>query len=391
MPSADARPYRLLVFTPTRLADMLEKGNAWYVRQYESYFDAVDVVYLVGRADGARENGNTRLISVGSGPTAVDLLLAPFRLYAIARRNPATVYLTADQVFSWWSGLLIRWLLRGKVVLMPVAIPEQLYADAGQSLSTLPIPVERLMLRLSFAAAHLVYTARAFGAYAQVFGDYPLSRHKLLVTEGTVEALPSRAFTDALARQPAKDRTRLGQPITLIYVGRLHPEKLVDHAIRAVHALRTLRPEMRVRLRLIGDGPDRPRLEALVSALGLERVVELAGFKDGADVAGEVAAADVFVSPLTGTSLRESALAGTPVVAYDRDWVRGFLRHEQHALLVAPGDTDGLARETLRVLEDARLRERLSSGARALAEGLWTPGSVRQALAELHAAVASRR
>lgn len=391
MPAAETRPYRLLVFTPTRHTDMLKKGNSWYVRQYESYFDNVDVVYLVGRTDKLHESGTTRLISIGSGSGVADLLLAPFRLYSFARRNPATVYLTADQVFSWWSGLLIRWLLGAKVVLMPVAIPEQLYADAGRSLSTLPIPAERLMLRLSFAAAHLVYTARAFGAYAQVFGEYPLSRHKLLVTEGMVEALPSQAFTDALACQPGKDRASLGDPLTLIYVGRLHPEKLVDDAIRAIHALRALRPGLDFRFRLIGDGPDRPRIEGLASELGLGRLVEFAGFMDAANVAGAVAAADVFVSPLTGTSLRESALAGTPIVAYDRDWVHGFLRHERHALLVDPGNTDGLARAMLRVIEDARLRERLSAGARALAEDLWTPKSVHRALAELHAGVASRR
>ncbi len=88
--------------------DMLKKGNIWYVRHYESYFDKVYVVYLFGSPHESILNKNTTLVSLGTGNRLIDLIFAPYRLYKFAKKNKPTAYLTADLVFSWWTSWLIK-------------------------------------------------------------------------------------------------------------------------------------------------------------------------------------------------------------------------------------------------------------------------------------------
>lgn len=381
----------MLLFGVTKLSDMLEKGNVWYLRLYESYFRRVDALYLLGKSFAPMQRGGTTLLSTGSGKSLIDLLLAPITVYRQVKRLSPDVCVTADQVFSWWTGLLIRLLARQRVVLMPVAVPEELYRDYGSTMSGLPIWLERIMLRLSYASAYRVLTAHAAGGYVNIFRDYRLSRNKLLVVKSFGEALPPPSFVEALQKLPKHDPVRLSDPMRLIYVGRLNREKLVEDLIRMMRRLADMAPERRFCLRLLGDGPDRARLEALAAELQVEAMVEFAGAVDNAEIPAQLEAADAFMSPLTGMSLREAALSALPVVAYERDWVVGMLKHDDNALLVASRDVEGLAHQVLRLSNDTALRQKLSRQIHALAQELWSMDGLRSSLAEMHAAVLEGR
>ncbi|WP_428248612.1 glycosyltransferase family 4 protein [Ferrovibrio sp.] len=377
----------LMTFGVLRVGEMLEKGNVWYVRVYECFFKRVDVVYLLGRRQLPLTQGCTTLNTVGTGISLLDLLLAPVTLYFEARRLSPDVCITPDQVFSWWTASLVRLLLRKRVILMPVSIPEELYRDYGVSMSGLPIWMERLMLRLSYACAYRVLTAHAAGGYVSIFGAYPLSRNKLFVVKSFGEAMPAPGFVNALADLPPHDPTQLGDPMTLVYVGRMNREKLVEDLLRTLRRLIDLRPERHFRLQLIGDGPDRARLEALADELGVRGSVVFMGALNNALIPQQLVAADVFLSPLTGMSLREAACVGMPIIAYNRDWIVGMLRHEENALLVPSRDVSGMAEQILRMMDDPELRIRLSQGIRALADELWSESGLRESLAQLHVLV----
>ena len=73
-------------FTTTRLEDMLRKGNVWYVRHYEAYFDEVYIVYLMGDEKKTVSQGKTTLVSLGSGRNKLDLFCAPFRLLMFTKK-----------------------------------------------------------------------------------------------------------------------------------------------------------------------------------------------------------------------------------------------------------------------------------------------------------------
>jgi glycosyltransferase involved in cell wall biosynthesis len=237
-------------------------------------------------------------------------------------------------------------------------------------------------VRLTFAAADRVLTARAFGSFVEWLRGIPYAARKLIVVDAIAEALPGIEFLEKVRRQspPADAGGAVGNEV--LYVGRLSPEKLVDDLLRMMAALaRTSELPAGTRLRLIGDGPERARLEALAQELAIVDRVEFVGMVPNADLPRHLLRARAFVSTLTGTSLREAALCGLPVVAYDVDWLSGLLVHEQHALLVPHRDFVALGRELRRLLLDAALRRRLSENIRSLARELWSTESVASSLA----------
>lgn len=368
---------RLLLFGVSRLDELLARGNVWYVRHYESWFDEVDVVYLYGYWPESIQQGRTRLISLGDkGRFWRNILAAPFRLYRHARRVGPTHYLTADIAFSWWTGLLLRWLGGARIVLMPVCIPDEIYNSTGRSLSGLPICVEKLFLRLSYAAAGKIIMSRnGEASVAWLRGDWQTSR-KLQVVPVTVEEFPSAEFFAALARMTTVRRS--SDEARLLYVGRLHREKLVTGLIDMMHYLKIA--GVCARLRIAGDGPERAEMEFRAKDLDVADRINWLGSLPNVALVEEYALADVFVSTVTGTALREAGLCCVPIVGYEADWVKQLLRHEETALLVPTGDAAGLAREVARVLADHGLRRRLASNFHAIAKARWSPENIREAL-----------
>lgn len=358
---------------------MLDKGNVWYVRHYEAHFRRVVVVYLLGGRAEPHVQGGTTLISL-AGHGRLDLLLAPWHLYRFARRMRPDAYLTADQVFGAWTSLLVRLLLGARVRLMPVCQPEVIYSNTGRALSFLPIRWERGFIRWSFAAADKVVTARAFGSFVDWLQGDPKAAAKLVVVDTIAEALPGQGFLESASRISGS-RAPQGS-CDVVYVGRLSQEKLVEDLLRMVGFLQDSgRMPERFRLRLVGDGPDRTRLEELARRLGIDDRVEFVGVVPNEALPPLLSRSRAFVSTLTGTSLREAALCGVPIVAYDVDWLSGLLVHEEHALLVAHRAFQDLGMQLVRLIEDEPLQSRLSGNMRALAQRLWSAEGVARSLA----------
>ncbi|MBA5867368.1 MAG: glycosyltransferase [Nitrospira sp. CR1.3] len=382
----ESRSRRLMIFTPSRLEDVSGKGNVWYVRHYEQYFEKVYVAYVFGREKRTLSEGNTTLISVAGQSRWLNLLLAPIRLLLLARSIRPTVYLTGDQVLSWWTGLLLRWVMRAKVVLMPVSMPEQLYRDRGVSQTGLPIAIERRCLAASYRAAHRILTAQAFGDFVHWLENEPATKDKLIVLKTVVDALPTPKFLASLSHlDQRRSNDRFFQTV---YVGRLHAEKLVDHLLRVMYVIKGKGyGAERIRLHIVGDGPQRSHLEAMAKDLDLIASIVFHGSVDNADLPPLLAGFDAFVSTLTGTSLREAALCRLPIVAYDRDWIHGLLVHEKTALLIRPGEIEEFADAVIRLMENPDMRRTLAENVHQLALSYWSVSSLKDSLAELDRAL----
>ena len=104
----------------------------------------------------------------------------------------------------------------------------------------------------------------------------------------------------------------------VLFVGRLIPYKAGVLAVRAIARVET--PGSR--LVVIGDGPDRPRMERLAERLGVADRVEFLGRIPRAEVFERVATAGVFAHPAlhddSPLSVAEALALGTPVVCLDR-------------------------------------------------------------------------
>ena len=133
----------------------------------------------------------------------------------------------------------------------------------------------------------------------------------------------------------------------VLFVGRLVRKKGLDVLLHAV----ALVPDLR--LRVIGDGPDRADLGRITERLSLEDRVEFFGRGSAEVVAAEMALAMVVVVPSRRAPdddsegfpnvITEAVAAGAPVVASRLDGVAEYLVDRRTALLVEPGDPVALA------------------------------------------------
>ena len=112
-------------------------------------------------------------------------------------------------------------------------------------------------------------------------------------------------------------RPEPGAKLELIFVGGLVPRKACDLALRGAAAV--LRSDV-ARFTVVGDGPERKRLEELVRSLGIEKAVTFCGWVGHPEVFSRLRSADVFVFPSlrdngAGVVFQALACGAVPVVA----------------------------------------------------------------------------
>jgi glycosyltransferase involved in cell wall biosynthesis len=134
-------------------------------------------------------------------------------------------------------------------------------------------------------------------------------------------------------------------PLRLITVARLSPEKGLEDLLTAVASAGGAGADLAVEL--VGDGPDRERLEALAGELGITDRVRFAGFVGTRpDLVERLDAADVFVLPSRSEGLPHSVVEamarGLPVVASAIGGLPELLG-EGSGIIVPPRDPDALA------------------------------------------------
>jgi glycosyltransferase involved in cell wall biosynthesis len=165
--------------------------------------------------------------------------------------------------------------------------------------------------------------------------------------------------------------TKLNRPLAeaprLVTVGRLIAERRHDLLLRAFAEVVKRHPA--ARLMIVGDGPQRAPLEAMIAELGLGKSVEMAGAVDHSAVATYLLASDLYVSPTTienfGTAVVEAAAHGLPAVTTRVGFPAELVLDGQTGKVVEPADQHALQAAILDMLADPqRLRQ---SGRAALA------------------------
>lgn len=151
------------------------------------------------------------------------------------------------------------------------------------------------------------------------------------------------------------------------YVGRLAPEKNLGVLLEA--GSRVLQRLPRARLLLIGDGPQRAKLEEQARSLpGGDRII-FVGKIPHRDIPGYQAALDLFITGSTmevqPLSFAEAMATATPLVTFDVAGNNDMIEHEETGLLVpVEAGAEGLAEAALRLLTDREMLARLSQTAR---------------------------
>ena len=222
-------------------------------------------------------------------------------------------------------------------------------ADAGWK-SKLFLWADRLVAPLTSTVICVSETERRVGTAART-----CRADRAVVIPNAVDA---RLYAPA----PRADRSR---PL-LVSVGRLKSPKDFHTLLNALGRLQGVDYDALI----VGDGPERPELAALVDQLGLGERVRLCGERD--DIPELLGRADCFVlasrSEGLPMSILEAMAAGLPVVASDVGGVAELVVDGATGLLVAPHDATSLAEALRRVLVDVDLRTRLGAAGRRRVE-----------------------
>ncbi|MBI0537866.1 glycosyltransferase family 1 protein [Roseomonas sp. KE2513] len=188
-----------------------------------------------------------------------------------------------------------------------------------------------------------------------------------------------------LAHYPEPEPRPEGGPLTLGFVGFVREWHGMD---RVVAAMAAWKGEQQLRLRVVGDGPARPGLEAQAASLGIADRVSFDGVVDHEVIPGLVAGFDIALQPAavayaSPLKVFEYMAAGRAIVAPDQPNLREVLEHERTALLFDPADEGAMWGAIARLAADPALRARLGTAARAevLRRDLTWTGNARRVVA----------
>ncbi len=165
-------------------------------------------------------------------------------------------------------------------------------------------------------------------------------------------------------------RAPLSERPIVAFAGRLVSKKGVDVLLRAMARVRRHLPESR--LLIAGDGPERPRLEALARELAIGDVVDFLGHVDRAALEPALAPAWVQAVPSRweepfGLVVAEAMMRGTAVVASRGGGVTEQIVEGETGYLVPAGDSEALAYTLEGVLRDRSHAEALGAAGRRVA------------------------
>lgn len=364
--------------------------------------DGVEGVHIMGMVRAFRALGHTVSICSPPGcrPESRSGAGAPAagegregglraRLKRFARRSPPVLFELAELGYNLYSLLGLGWQLRrgrpdliyeratsnsfapalvagclGIPIVQEVNVTSELGRFRPLVLSRLTKALERMVLR----RASLVVTVSE--DFKRRLGEAGLSEDHILACPNAID--PAEFSPDDV-----KPVRRPPGAFVAGYVGSFLP---YHHLETLIDVARQLRPEYpHLTWLLVGDGVERPRVEALLDEHGLRNRFWLAGKVPHEDVPSYVAAMDVALLPNSGTfnspmKLFEYMSMGRAVIAPRVPAIEEVVRHGETGLLFEPGSADSLRGAVELLMRDDGLRLSLGRNARecVLAHHTWT-------------------
>jgi glycosyltransferase involved in cell wall biosynthesis len=156
-----------------------------------------------------------------------------------------------------------------------------------------------------------------------------------------------------------------GDPEILI-VGNLLPTKGHELVLRALEKLRFAFPHLRCRI--VGEGPDRSRLEILVRELGIGIQVQFVGRQNRLSVADAMQRCSMFVLPSRyeglGCVYLEAMSCGKPVIGCQGQGIDEVIEHGKNGWLIPADRLEDLVRGLSALLGSPEARARIGTAAR---------------------------
>jgi glycosyltransferase involved in cell wall biosynthesis/predicted metal-dependent phosphoesterase TrpH len=220
------------------------------------------------------------------------------------------------------------------------------------------------------ADAMAIGVSAFYGACDLVLSPSPASDRTLAAIGVAPEKVArwDRGVDTARFDPALRTRSAQGETIDVLYAGRVTREKGADPLAETF--LRAREQDPRLRLVLVGGGPEEQRLRERVG-----EHAEFRGWLDGIELARAYADADVFLFPSRtdtfGQVVLEAQASGLPVIAVAEGGPLSLIEHRCSGLLCVP-EARVLAGAVTELASSPRLRERLAQGGlAAVRERTW--------------------
>ena len=214
--------------------------------------------------------------------------------------------------------------------------------------------------------------------------------HDGLGIKKDISVIPN--FVDSNAFSPAPpdaDERRRDRRVVIIHVSNFRPVKRVQDLVVAMETV--VKKAVDARLILVGDGPERQKVELMVDELGLRRNVLLTGYRR--DVLNLLRCSDLLVlcseiesAPLT---LLEGMSSGLPVIATDVGGIPEIVADGRNGFLVPQNSPGALAEKILELDSDKELRLKMGEEARRTVLERFTAEKVVPEYEEIYGRVVS--
>jgi len=183
---------------------------------------------------------------------------------------------------------------------------------------------------------------------------------RALVRAKPVHILPNGLNPSDWRVTPAEKKP---DEILLVSVMRLNSKKRPRALIQMIPLILEGLPKYtRLKVQIIGDGPERKRVEAMIFRLSLGETVELLGYRTRAEIKEIFSHTDMVVLPTVlesfGLSVLEARCAGLPVVAMKKSGVEEIICHELEGLL-ATSDQD-MVEQVIKLITHPELRAEIA-------------------------------
>lgn len=215
----------------------------------------------------------------------------------------------------------------------------------------------------------VTFSINASDGVTAVSADLRTETYSHFRIEKDIQVIPNFVNLDRFRKQQ-KDHFKAaicpaGEKL-LIHTSNFRAVKRVQDVVRIFNQVRRQTP---AKLLLVGDGPDRPRIEKLCRELNVWAEVRFLGKLEAVEEVLSVA--DLFLMPSEkesfGLAALEAMACEVPVISTDAGGIPELNLHGQTGFVSKVGDIDDMVKNALYVLDDANL-PRFKTNARARAE-----------------------
>lgn len=186
--------------------------------------------------------------------------------------------------------------------------------------------------------------------------------------------------------------------IRIAATGRLVEKKGLEYSIRAVAEVAQRYPH--ITFDIIGDGPLRAELTALIDALGMTDKIHLLGWQDEAEIITILTQAHLFVAPSVTAAdgnqdapinvLKEAMALGLPVISTYHGGIPELVEHDVSGLLVPERDAEAIAQALTYLIEHPERWPAMGKAGRAYVEAHYDLNILNDRLAALYQQLAHR-